>query len=360
MKKSLTAIIIVWLLLLGQPDDLFADYTMMCTYYENPVAYIYKVSDEGDISLWYNMTVTPGGEPDSVVFSSNGHWGIVGCWTTDWLPTQWTILLEIDKNSMINVLDYIYNDLSWLVAISPDSKYGIYGCDLKSLRYYSDGNYQIIPSTNPILTGGRECSFSTLNNHFFCEYSGTVSNSISEYLMNEDGSTTSTGFKLDIKPSNGYGDIKVSPDGHTCIVLSAITYYVTVLRIHAEGGFDLVEQFNSPSTNANEVDFTPVSQYAIITFFNGMRIYRIEQDSHLTETDSIVLPYRPGEYMAITPDGKFVITGIFNFQVVRILEGGKFQYLPEKDYPHTPGSVSALAFVPPQITEANPSWNVYQ
>jgi len=356
MKNTLLFVTIVWLLLLGQPDALFADYTMMCTYYGSPVAYVYKVSDEGDISLWYSMTVTPGGEPDSIVFSPNGHWGMVGCWTTDWLPTQWTTLLEIDNNGLINVLDYVFNnDRGWLLAISPDSKFGIYGSDLKTLRYYGDGIYNVI-STNNTIMANYEASFSVLNNQL---YVGDSYKQIVECKLAEDGITTATGFKLSIDPSSGSEDIKVSPDGRTCIVLSSIHYFVTVLHIHAEGGFELVEQFNTTSY-ADEVDFTPDSQYAVITCFYDMRIYRIEQDSHLTETDRITLPHRPGEYMAITPDGKYVITGIFNFQVVRILDGGKFQYLPEKDYPHTPGSVSALAFVPPQITEANPSWNMYQ
>ena len=181
---------------------------------------------------------------------------------------------------------------------------------------------------------------------------------IVEYKLEEDGTTTSTGFKLSIAPSSGSEDIKVSPDGRTCIVLSSIHYFVTVLRIHEEGGCELVQQFNTTSF-ADEVDFTPDSQYAVITFFSYMKIYHIEPDSHLTETDSIILPYRPGEYMAITPDGKYVITGIINFQVTRILEGGKFQYLPEKDFRHTPGSVSALAFVPPQKTAAVDSWIMY-
>jgi len=355
MKQLLISMTIVWLLLLGQPDILFADYTMMCTYFENPVAYIYKVSDEGDISFWYKMTVTPGGEPDSIVFSPNGHWGMVGCWTTDWLPTQWTTLLEVDKNGMINILDYLYNDLGWLAAISPDSKYGVFGADLKTLRYYHDGIYSVIPVNNPIIAC-YEASFSVLNNHL---YVGDSYKNIVECELTEDGTTTTTGFKLDIEPSSGSEDIKVSPDGRTCVVLSSIQYCITVLRIHEKGGFELVEQFNTPDI-ADEVDFTPDSQYAVITTFYDMRIYRIELDSHLTETDRITLPYRPGEYMAITPDGKYVITGIINFQVTRILEGGKFQYIPEKDYRHTPGSVSALAFVPPQITEANPSWNMYE
>jgi hypothetical protein len=35
------------------------------------------------------------------------------------------------------------------------------------------------------------------------------------------------------------------------------------------------------------------------------------------------------------------------------------EYLSDKNFA-TSGHVSDIAFVPPQITEANPSWNMYQ
>ena len=84
----------------------------------------------------------------------------------------------------------------------------------------------------------------------------------------------------------------------------------------------------------------------------------------MTEADSLDLPGYPGEDMAITPDGKYVITRelINNFSffyVVRLHQDGTLEYLPEKDY-ICGGHVSAMAFVPPQVTRADESWTFYE
>jgi hypothetical protein len=142
------------------------------------------------------------------------------------------------------------------------------------------------------------------------------------------------------------------------------------MRIHESGGLSIVQQFANASLNAYVVDFTPDSQYAIISFmaessYNpNLWCYRIEADSRLTEVDGINLPEDPGEAMAVTPDGKYAITrGIISgqslFYVVRIHENGTLEYLPQNDYV-CGGYVSAIAFVPPRKSEAKPSWNMYQ
>ena len=66
----------------------------------------------------------------------------------------------------------------------------------------------------------------------------------------------------------------------------------------------------------------------------------------------------------MTPDGKYAVTrtlmgGASIFFVVRIHEDGKLEYLPNNDY-NCSGQVSDIAFIPPQKSEADSSWNRYE
>ncbi len=363
MRNVLMTICIAWLLFTGQPGVLFADYVMMCTFFQNPVAKVYKVSDEGNITLNYPLEV--GGNPRSLRFAPNGRWGLIGSHTTYYPPTQNTIILGVDENRQISVLGTAHCEHEWLVAISPDSHYGVYGNDLKTLCF-CQGSYTVIPTNNPDLAGFH-ADFSPLSGCLIARHSWQK---VAEYTLLPDGRTTSTGLIMDISPSSGNSDLEVSPDGRTCIVLSAGTTGITVLQVHQQGGFSLVQQFNPPSLNPQEVDFTPDSRFAIVSFGDtrtsaaDMRSYSIGADSHLTEVDSIMLPGSPGEDMAVTPDGKFAITrelkwGYSFFYVVRIYEDGTLEYLPDKDYVCT-GDVSAIAFVPPYKTAAGKSWTRYE
>jgi len=337
------------------------DYQMMCTFESNPIAKIFTMSDEGDIVFDNDLEV--GGNPNSLCFSPNGKWGMIGSHTTSYPPTQKTIILGVDSNREISVLGTVQNEYYWLVAISPDSRYGVYGCDLKSLRMYPDNTFTVIPTDNPILSGGYNASFSKLNNNFYI-YSY---NNIVEYTMLSNGRTTETGFSMDISPSSANEDIRVSPDGKTCIILSIGDYQITVLRIHSGGGFTLAQQFSTESNSIKEVRFTPDSKYAVVSFRTGypdLRIYRINWDSTLTETDNIYLPNEPGWKMAVTPDGKFAVTVALigsktYFYIVRIHENGTLEYLPDKDYNYN-GFVGAIAFVPPEVTCARDLWMNYE
>jgi WD40 repeat protein len=359
MKKIFLIFLIIWIYLYSHPVFLHADNVMMCTFFQNPVARVYKVSDEGDITFDYNVTV--GGYPLTIVFSPDGKWGLVGGDTTYGHPErQITVVLSVDENRDISVLGTAHNELYELVAISPDSRYGVYGCDLKTLRFNNETTFTVISTENECMCGV-DGSFSSLNNYLYVENGYKT---IVEYTLLPDGRTTDTGFTLDISPSTGYWDLNITPDGRTLVALSMETYRVTSLRINEEGGCSIAHQFDPGSYNPGEVDFTPDSKYAVISFvwsINNLKIYSIGEDSKLTETDSITLPEQAGEDMAVTPDGKYVVTrALINsysyFYVVRITEDGKLEYLPEKDYVCT-GHVSAIAFVPPQIHGV--SWILY-
>jgi len=353
-------LVCVFCIFMIQPCLLFADYIMMCTFFECCQAGVFSVSEEGDISFKYFLN-TPF-DRTRLVFAPNGKWGLMRGAPPDTFPEgQVVSVLVIDENNNISILGSIYNNIGDLVAISPNSRYGIYGGNLESLRYFN-GIYEVIPSSNPDIAGSY-ASFSLLNNHFFY---GNGDHNIREGEILPDGRAVPTGFSVNINPSNNW-EIAVSPDGRTCIVAGVEGYTITVLRVQESGGCSLVQQFSTaPSYNPYVVDFTPDSQYAIVSYIDNpcMRCFRIKNDSHLTEVSSLSLPWEPGEDMAVTPDGKFAITRALltwgsQFYVVRIHEDGILEYLPDKDYACS-GDVSAIAFVPPQITAANPSWNMYQ
>ena len=340
---------------------IFADYVLMGTYFDNPNAVVFKMSDSGEISFDYEMEV--GGNPISIRFAPNGKWGLVGSHTTSYPHTQKTIVLGVDQNRKISVLGTAHNEYEDLLAISPDSRYGVYGADLKTLRFNNrDMTFTIIPTDNPILC--LQADFSRYSNKIL----GQSQFVIEEYVLMDDGRSTDTGFTLDISPSDGYQDIKVSPDGKTCIALSIDTYEVTVLRILAGGGGSLVQQFNTDSRNPKETVFTPDSRYALIAFHAPGDIniisYSIGGDSKLTEIDSIILPDPPSDPMALTPDGKYIVTRSLvlsrsRMYVTEVKEDGTLEYLPE-NYFFYPVSLSYLAFAPPQVTQADGSWTWYE
>ena len=360
MKKFAITIIIAWLLLMGQPGKIFADYVMMCTFFQNQVARVYNVNDEGEISFDYNLEV--GGNPRSLCFAPNGKWGLVGSHTTSYPHTQKTIVLGVDQNRKISVLGTAHNEYGELLAISPDSKYGVYGADLRSLKYNKNGTFDVIPTSNPVVAN-RDADFSSYSGNLF---SNGYPGEITEYKITSDGKISTTEFMIDIEPSSANQDLTISPDGKTCIVLSIGTYEITSLRILKNGGCSIAHQFNTYSDTPDEVYFTPDSKIAVVSFFtiDNLCSYLVGGDSRLTEADSLDLPGYPGEDMAITPDGKYVITRelINNFSffyVVRLHQDGTLEYLPEKDY-ICGGHVSAMAFVPPQVTEAEESWTWYE
>ena len=354
-----------WLFLWAQPCLLFSDYVMMCTFFENPEARVFNVSDEGSINYEYSLTVTQGASPESLVFSRNGKCGLVGVHTTYYPPTHIITVLGVDNSDTISVLGTVHNENEILVAISPDSKYGVYGRNLQTLRFNSDNTYELIPTENPNLSGIYG-DFSSLSGNLITN-SGYPGKKILEFTLLPDGRTTATGVVVDISPSPGFQNVKVSPDGKTCIVLSIAEYNITSLRVNESGGFSIAQQFHSQSSNPFDIGFTPDSKYVLISFIDdedgNIRSFQINEDSTLTLVDAIVLPYYPGEDMAVTPDGKFAITrGLIQsksyFDVVRIHEDGTLEYLPEKGYiDNLP--VSDMEFVPPQITAAGNTWLMY-
>ena len=169
---------------------------------------------------------------------------------------------------------------------------------------------------------------------------------------------------MDIAPSSGLQDIDISPDGKTCIILSGPSYQITVLRLHEKGGFSMIQQFDTDSLNCSQVVFSPDSKYAVVSFRNSgkpsLRCYSIDEASRLTEVCVLYLDDYPGEDLAITPDGQYVVTrfqklGNVTYNVIRLHEDGTLEYLPEKDYTEA-GSCAAIAFLPePQPT----GWKLY-
>jgi len=360
MKKLTVPMIIAWLLLMWQPDALFADYVMMCTFFDEKDARIYRVTEDGDIIFDYDIYV--GGNPVSICFAPNGKWGLIGSHTTSHPPNQKAIVVKVDTNREISVVGDAHNEYGPLVAISPDSKYGVYGAELRSLKYNKNGTFDVIPTSNPVVAD-READFSCLSGKL---YSNGYPGVIKEYEILQNGSISYSGNMVDINPSLGYQDLNISPDGKTCIILSYTSYAITSLRIIKNGGCSIAHQFDTYSSTADEVDFTNDSKIAVVAFGGeeNLRSYLVGGDSKLTEADAIDLPGYPGEDMAITPDGKYVITReliLSNsyFYVVRINSDGTLEYLPEKNYACS-GAVSAMAFVPPQVTEADESWTFYE
>ena len=358
MKK----IVLIFLIILICSILEASDYVMMCTYFYNPEARIFRLNNEGEMFFDHNLEV--GGNPESLCFSPNGKWGLIGSHTTSHPSTQKTIVLKVSKDKEISVMGVLHNEHEILIAISPDSRYGVHGADLKSFRVDNGTTFTVIPTENPI-QAGFDADFSSLNG---CLYVENGYQTVVEHKIAEDETIKPTGNTLDISPSSGYRDLEVSPDGKTCIALSGLDYQITAVRLRKDGGMSLVEMFNTNSNNAREVVFTPDSQYAIVSFSESgdlpdIRIYRINSDSSLDETDGVKLPNVPGEDLAITPDGKYIVTrALINnlslFYVVKVNEDGTLTYLPDNDY-QCQDHVSAMAFVPPQPTAAGNIWTLY-
>ena len=350
------------LLFLSISSLMHADYVMMCTFFDDPVSRIYNVSDSGKII--FDHTLEVGGYPLKIDFASNGKWGMVGGDTIPHKPeTHIVTILSVDDKKNISVMDTIHNEYYDLVRISPDSRYGVFNNYLHTIMFDDSFTTFTTNTENSKYYSDRYADFSSYNNKLIARWSP-----LKEYEMNENGRMVETGNTLDISPSGGNSDLEISPDGKTCIVLSIWDYQITVVKLKKEGGLIFVQNFNTQgSNNTQEVVFTPNSKYAIVSFRSGdvanLRSYRIELDSKLEEIDSLLLPSGPGEDLAITPDGKYVVTrALINnysyFYVTRLYEDGTMEYLPEKDFVDT-GHVSAMAFVPPQPTAAGNFWTLY-
>jgi len=72
--------------------------------------------------------------------------------------------------------------------------------------------------------------------------------------------------------------------------------------------------------------------------------------------------------MGVSPDFKLAVAGErvlesgvhkSYFYVFRIHENGMIEYLPDKDYVCL-GHFTDIAFVPPQVTDAEPAWDSYE
>ena len=347
-------IIIAWLLIIGQPGVLFCDHIMMCLFSSVGHSEIFNVSDNGEIIHQYNLTLTERNVPFKMCFSPDGRWALVGYDTTPSIPnTHITTLLKVDKNDIVHVQATLDNGYNELVTISPDSKYGVYGQNLNTLRYYSDGTFFDIPTDESYLSG-KYGDFSKYSGNIITN-SGWPGGEVREFTLMDDGRTTTTGVVVDISPATGLKGLFVSPDGKTVIALSYIDgYEITVLKVHEEGGLSVTQQFTPLSTGPRDVDFTPDSRFALITFYDSdgekVRSYEINEKSELTLVDAIFLPGSPGEDMAVTPDGRYCITrelirGRSYFYVVAIDKDGYLTYLPDNDY-DIPGFVSDIAFLP--------------
>ena len=344
--------------------SIYADYRMICVGDEaSGKASIFSVSNYGIIKFLYEQTVTQGDEAESIAFAPNGHWGLIGCWLTSLTQNHSTTVFGVDKNQNISIIGYVPNEYNWLVAISPDSQYGIYGYKLGTIHFNNYNNsFTVINNINPIITSF-STSFSNLNNKLIVE--NTIINKVVEYEISITGNAVPTSNTLDISPAIFMVmDNETSPDGKTCILLNNCNMCITVLSIHKEGGFSLAQQFGKQQLNPRKVRFTPDSKYAIISFYGHIRSYEINYDSSLTEISSIELGDTAGEAMGVTPDGKFAVTeeqfnGYHIFYVFRIHDDGTLEYLPQNDYTYG-GFISDIGFVPPYITATDSSWNMYQ
>ena len=363
MKRRIVVNIIFALLFVVTPQKAFCDYVLGCLV--GKYLKVYNMSEQGDISFDYEVYVA--GNPDTLEFAPDGHWGLIGSHTTSYIHTQRTIVLEVEKNRTIRYAGYVHNELGKLISITPDSRYGVYGGLLKTIRYLGNGNFNNIapPASEELYVAMYDSDFSSYNHNLIAMKSLKT---VAEYTLLEDGRTTSTGVVMDISPAQGNHDLEITPDGRTCIIVDPTDYSITVLRIYKGGGISISQQFNSILFNPRQVDFTPDSKYAIITSLHSrdpnILSYRISWDSKLTEAGREHLPGFPGERMAVTPDGKFavtreVISGVSYFYVVRINEDGTLEYLPQKDFEEV-GHVAGMDFLPPYKTSADEVWTEYK
>lgn len=347
-------------LFVGQPDRAFSDYIFMCTFFQNKTAKIFSLSDTGNITFLYNLEV--GGNPEKLLFSPDGHWGLIGSNTTYYPPTQKTIVLGVSKDKIISVLGDAHCEYQNPVAISPDSKVGVYGGNMQTLLFdYKDNSFKVTPTNNPILAN--QFCFSSLSGNII----GQGGSEFFEFMLLDDMSTTTTGFVLDISPSDGNRDLDITPDGKTGIVLSGAGYSITTLKIHSEGGFEKVQEIYVKKNEPQQCEITLDSKYAIISFYYSpyLKSYSIGEDSKLTEKSSITIPNAyPYEDLAVTPDAKYAVlrtltgNGTSIFHVVYIHPDKTLEFLPDKNF-ETTGHVSAIDFLPPYKDYLTNSWMLY-
>jgi hypothetical protein len=201
-----------------------------------------------------------GGNPESLCFAPNGKWGLVGNYTTDYPPTQEDIVLGVDENRIISVLGTVHNDLYDLIAISTDSRYGVYGCNLKTLRFDNDTSFTVIPTENPLLCV--QAVFSKVTNNILVQRL----NFIEEYTLLPDGRTTDTGFTLDISPSTGNGDLNVTPDVKYIVTRALINdkSYFYVVRIKEDGKLEYLPEKDYVCTgHVSAIAFVPPQKHGV-------------------------------------------------------------------------------------------------
>ena len=352
--KSLK-ILIAWLLIIGQPGVLFCDYVMMVLFAGTGNSKVFQMDDNGVISHQYDLILTDRNEPMELCFSPDGRWGLVGYDMTQSKPeTHITTVLGINNDRIIHVQETIPNSFDKLVAISPDSKYGVYGQNLNTLRYYSDRTFEDIPTDNDYLAGVY-ADFSSLNGNLITN-SGWPGGEVREFTLLENGETTTTGVVVDISPATAFQGVYVSPDGKTCIALSNDGSKITSLKINPEDGLSIAHQDESIKSGPYDIGFTPDSKLMLVSFYDcdgshggELRCFAIDDESKFSLVNSLDLPGCP-HGMALTPDGKYAVMcdfrlGDIYFYVVEIGENGELTYLPENDFQY-PGFLSALTFVP--------------
>ena len=370
IRKFTTAlhitIILLASLLWGQQASASDDYVMACTFEQSREYRVYSVSSDGGIFFTSKQSIAT--SPYKITFAPNGKWGMIGCRTSSIPESQYSVLLRVDKQSKVHLWDYVFNnhvdyEMTDEISISSDSSLGCYGNALNivkvnknvySIKYNNNppvGHYDFVSSSKIIAQTS------------WYNYSG--------FSIREDGTTTPTGVTVDIAPSSGNAGICVSPDGRTAIVISGVGADVTVIRVNGDGDFSIVQQFGYQGDNhgPSAVHFSQNSSLVAIRYVNFISIYAVSYDSRLTEISRASIPYPgSGHKMGVTHDFRIAVAtyrvwvnGIPStfFYVFRIHENGMIEYLPGKDYVCL-GLSSDIAFVPPQVTDAEPAWNNYE
>ena len=348
-------IIVAWLLIIGQPGNVFCDYILFCLYTGTGQSRVFNMDRDGFLSYHYDLTLTDLNEPVQVCFSPNAKWGLVGYDMSQSKPeTHITTLLKIGIDRKIYVHETLQNSYGRLVAISPDSKYGVYGQNLNTLKYHSNGTIENIHTDNSYIAGIYG-DFSSYNGNIITN-SGWPGHEIKEFILLADGRTTITENIVDINPTMALLGLQVSPDGRTCIALSNSESKITSLRINQNGEIILAHEHTEPKSGPVDLGFTPDSKYLLVSFYDcdgsdggELRCFSIDNESRLSLVKSLDLPNCP-HGMAVTPDGKYAVVcdfilGKTYFYVVEISENGGLTYLPDRDFEY-PGLMTALSFVP--------------
>ena len=365
MKSVRMSIIIVLALLSpfiwGQQDLSPDDYMMLATFYEMKEYRTFDVSNQGEIT--YKSKQQLSAKPYHITCAPNGKWGLVGC------STLYSVLIEIDKERKVHVWDYLPNpyisgETAFYVAISPDSRKGCYRHSLNTVNIINNSNYTVTINSNISLG-----KFAFLSPCRIIAHTPVIDWwTLSEFSVRNDGVTTPTGVTIDISPSTAQRGICVSPDGKTAIVISGVGADVTVIRVNGDGDFSVVQQFGRYE-QPSAVHFSQNSSLVAIRYERFISIYAVSYDSRLTEISRASIPRGvPDGMMAVSYDFKLAVAGYrvleggyykSYFYVFRIHENGMIEYLPDKDYVCL-GLYADIAFVPPQVTDAEPAWNMYE